>query len=261
MKKTLIALAVAASAVVSGSAMAWTANGSGGTLNMGGVLTPLAHVTPWEVMVGDAVTGLDADIQKGQRTVDIFLNKAIPVLGIRAQDATGTFPGRQGISPQISYGDAVGVDAFSGGRAPLTLEIKNASNVKFGTLTSVLASGSEVSWNSPSSSGKFVAFASKAGDGFFGGLGKTRDAVASSSWGLVKSISPEFVAKYNDQKAPLDKEKIKTENFSKTEVKYSAFYGSGIEVGSLVTITLDQAASGDAPIQWKASLPVTVIYM
>lgn len=33
MKKTLIALAVAASAAVSGSAMAWTANGSGNSVS------------------------------------------------------------------------------------------------------------------------------------------------------------------------------------------------------------------------------------
>lgn len=36
MKKTLIALAVAASAVVSGSAMAWTGGGNGGSLELGG---------------------------------------------------------------------------------------------------------------------------------------------------------------------------------------------------------------------------------
>ena len=61
MKKTLIALAVAASAAVSGSAMAWTANGTGGSVDMGGTLIPEGKVTPWEVKVGDAVKGLDAE--------------------------------------------------------------------------------------------------------------------------------------------------------------------------------------------------------
>ncbi|EJN2318881.1 hypothetical protein NPL52_004738, partial [Escherichia coli] len=78
MKKTLIALAVAASAAVSGSAMAWTANGTGGSVDLGGTLTPVEKVTPWEVKVGDAVTGLDAQIQKGQKVVDVAVNKAIP---------------------------------------------------------------------------------------------------------------------------------------------------------------------------------------
>ena len=67
MKKTLIALAVAASAVVSGSAMAagWEQNGTGGSVDLGGTLTPVEKATPWEVKVGDAVTGLDGQIQKG----------------------------------------------------------------------------------------------------------------------------------------------------------------------------------------------------
>ncbi|ENK8257946.1 hypothetical protein AB4C84_004676, partial [Escherichia coli] len=47
MKKTLIALAVAASAAVSGSAMAWTANGTGGSVDLGGTLTPVTKATPW----------------------------------------------------------------------------------------------------------------------------------------------------------------------------------------------------------------------
>ncbi|HEI3186174.1 TPA: hypothetical protein SI321_005057, partial [Escherichia coli] len=55
MKKTLIALAVAASAAVSGSAMAWTANGTGGSVELGGTLNPVEKVTPWEVKVGDDV--------------------------------------------------------------------------------------------------------------------------------------------------------------------------------------------------------------
>ncbi|EGJ4498914.1 hypothetical protein INB87_004741, partial [Escherichia coli] len=69
MKKTLIALAVAASAAVSGSAMAWTANGTGNSVELGGTLTPVEKVSPWEVKTGDAVTGLDAPIQKGQKIV------------------------------------------------------------------------------------------------------------------------------------------------------------------------------------------------
>ncbi|HCN8216144.1 TPA: hypothetical protein N6448_004795, partial [Escherichia coli] len=71
MKKTLIALAVAASAVVSGSAMAWTANGDGGSVDLGGTLTPTDVMTPWEVKVGAAVNDLNAAIRKGDTKVDI----------------------------------------------------------------------------------------------------------------------------------------------------------------------------------------------
>lgn len=256
MKKTLIALAVAASAAVSGSAMAWTANGTGGSVDLGGTLTPVDVITPWEVKVGAAVNSLDADIRKGDTKVSIPVKKAIPVLGIRTQ-TTQLFQGQPGISPQISYGNAVDVDAFENGRVPLTLEVKNAGDVKIGTLTSTFASGAETSWSNHSTSGKFGVFAANPGDGFFGGLAKSADKISDSSWGIAASISDEFVANYNDQNA--SPEHNKTENFTKNSVKYSSFYGSGIQAGEEIKITLDQPAASDA-IAWKASLPVTVSY-
>ncbi|WFW99007.1 hypothetical protein NFJ90_23350 (plasmid) [Escherichia coli] len=257
MKKTLIALAVAASAAVSGSAMAWTANGTGGAVDMGGTLNPVDKVTPWEVKTGAAVTGLDAYIKKGLSSVDISVTNAIPVLGIRTQSAE-TFQGQPGISPQISYGNAVDVNAFDNGRAPLTLEVKNAGNVKIGTLTSTFASGAEVSWqNHIGGLGKFNVFAANPGDGFFGGLAKSADKIAPNGWDIAVSILNEFVANYNDQGAP--NENDKTEDFTKDSVMYSSFYGSGIQAGEKIRITLDQPAASDA-IVWKASLPVTVSY-
>ncbi|MEC9880291.1 fimbrial protein [Escherichia ruysiae] len=257
MKKTLIALAVAASAAVSGSAMAWTANGTGGSVDLGGTLTPADVITPWEVKVGAAVNSLDADIRKGDTKVSIPVKKAIPVLGIRTVEVGKTFQGQPGISPQISYGNAVDVNAFENGRVPLTLEVKNAGDVKIGTLTSTFASGSEASWSNHDSSGKFNVFAAKPGDGFFGGLAKSADKISDSSWAIAASILDEFVANYNDQNAPL--ENNKTEDFTKNSVKYSSFYGSGIQAGEEIKITLDQPAASDA-IAWKASLPVTVSY-
>lgn len=104
MKKTLIALAVAASAAVSGSAMAWTANGSGGSVNLGGALTPVEKLTPWEVKVGAAVNGLNGSIQKGATTVEIPANQNIPVLAIRNN---AVFNGQSGIVPAINYGGAI----------------------------------------------------------------------------------------------------------------------------------------------------------
>lgn len=83
MRRSLVALAVAAASVISGSAMAWTANGTGGSVDLSGTLIPQGLVTPWEVKTGTAVTGLDADIEKGQRIVDVAVDNAIPVLGIR----------------------------------------------------------------------------------------------------------------------------------------------------------------------------------
>ncbi|HAV9406415.1 TPA: hypothetical protein JLG19_004483 [Escherichia coli] len=255
MKKTLIALAVAASAAVSGSAMAWTANGNGGSVDLGGTLTPTDVVTPWEVKTGDAVTGLDAQIKKGQKTVDIAVNKAIPVLGIRTQ-TTQAFQGQPGVSPQIDYGNAVNVDAFENGRAPVTLEVKDNTNAKIGTLTTSLGASALVSIKGPWS-GYNHSYSDTAGQGFFGGLPKNKAQAPDEN--IAFNVMPEVAEHYIDQGVGYSEVDVTT-SFINTEATYSGYYGAGIERGKTIKITLNQAATGDAPIQWKASLPVTVSY-
>lgn len=68
MKKTLIALAVAASAAVSGSAMAWEQNGTGGSVSLSGTVDVLQPTTPWEVQVGGNVNDLNTQISQERRT-------------------------------------------------------------------------------------------------------------------------------------------------------------------------------------------------
>ena len=264
MKKTLIALAVAASAVVSGSAMAssWSPSGAGGSVDMGGMLTPKTKETPWEVKVGDAVKGLDAKIEKGQKVVDIPVKHAIPLLGIRTQ-TKDPFHGQKGISPQISYGNAVKTDQFDKGHAPLTLEVKDSNGVKIGTAeTSVLAAALASSVGSFLfiDSIPYTLYASKSGDVFFGGLGKHGSATVDFPAPAVASIFAEAAEHYNPQKASGDPIHGRVP-FDDGNATYSAFYASGIEKDKNIKITLDKAACCDAPIQWKASLPITVSYM
>lgn len=261
MKKTLIALAVAASAAVSGSAMAWTANGTGGSVALGGTLTPVGKVTPWEVKVGTAVTNLDAQVQKGQKIATINVKQAIPVLGIRTQ-TNQTFPGQNGISPQIDFGNAIDVATIKNSEAKLTIDVNNGNGGgKIGTLSTSLLVGAEYSFTGPSN-GKYVMVASKSGDGFFGGLPKDKSCSLPNPFSRLAAISNEFIAKYNAQGASWAETNngYGAWNFTGSSYQYSAFYGSGIEQGKTIKITLEQAAPGDAPIQWKAYLPVTVSY-
>ncbi|WDB54786.1 hypothetical protein PS037_23445 (plasmid) [Escherichia albertii] len=257
MKKTLIALAVAASAAVSGSAMAWTANGTGGSIDLGGTLTPVEKVTPWEAKVGDAVTGLDALVQKGQKVVGIYVNKAIPVLGIRTQTAEA-FQGQPGISPQIDFGNAVNVDAFKNGRAPVTLEVKDAGNEKIGTLTTSMGASALISYKAKTYNGYNHRYAESAGQAFFGGLPKNKSNTPDVN--IAVDVFPDVNANFTYQNAGY-KGVDASIDFTNTQATYSAYYGAGIEQGKTINITLDQPASGDAPIQWKASLPVIVTYM
>ncbi|ECG8516332.1 hypothetical protein DLR11_21125 [Salmonella enterica subsp. salamae] len=262
MKKTVIALAVAASAVVSGSAMAWTANGTGGSVDLGGSLTPQDKLTPWEVMVGTAVADLDAQIQKGSTSTEVTVKKPIVVLGIRTQ-ANTPFNGQSGIAPQINYNGAVNVDEFNKGFAPLTLDIKDStSDNKIGTMSASMFGGAEMSWKNTTGEGgeKGVLYASAAGQAFFGGLGKTTSSVSDNPWSGATDLSTEITANYDDQSVPLTSGVYAEDNFDKPTIAYSAYYGAGFEAGSVMKITLDTPAAGDTPITWKASLPVTVSY-
>lgn len=261
MKKTLIALAVAASAAVSGSAMAWTANGTGGSVNLGGTLTPADVITPWEVKVGAAVNGLNADIRKGDTRVDIPVKNAIPVLGIRVADATWkAFWGQPGISPNIDYHGAINVNEFSRGEVPLTLDVKNTQDQKIGSLTVNLSAGAEYAYYNPSTDlgGKYMVYQNGTGELFFGGLGTNSDAISSNAWGLANSLNPEFVANYNDFGVTQASNPYYA-YVGNTALNYSAFYASGVEQGKTIKITLEQPAASDA-IAWKASLPITVSY-
>ncbi|WP_407905282.1 hypothetical protein [Escherichia coli] len=260
MKKTLLALAVVTYSMVSGSVMAgdWTTSGTGGSVDFGGSLTPVAKVTPWEVQVGSAVNGLNADITKGQSAVDISVNQAIPVLGIRTT-AEKIFNGQSGISPQIDFKGAVDIDGFSNGKTTLTLDVKNDKDQKIGEMTTrSFVAGAESSWKTSGGSGKKYLSAGSAGQAFFGGLAKNTSQIGNG-WDLVQSIDPEYQANYDAQGAK-NLSAAGSETFSNTASTFSGYYGAGIQAGSVIHITLDTPAAGDAPIAWKASLPVTVSY-
>mgnify|MGYP004564310449 CR=1 FL=1 len=254
MKKNIIVLAVAISAVVSGYAMAWEANGNGGTLNIGGTLTPAENITPWEVKTGNAVTGLSIDITKGQSVVNFAVDNAIPILGIRTAESKA-FKGAPGISPQISYGGAVNVDKFAASVAPLTLEVKNTDNAKIGSLTTNIFAQGRTSQKGDWS-GEFWNYAGQAGQIFFGGLPKSTDAVSTVA--RVNELMPEVAANYISQ--DVADAKVNYTTVSNTTSTHNAYYFSAIEPGNNITITLDSAAKGDEPITWKASLPITVSY-
>lgn len=257
MKKTLIALAVAASAAVSGSAMAWTESGNGGSVNLGGTLTPADVITPWEVKVGAAVNNLDSTIQKGQKEVEIATKAAIPVLGIRTIESKA-FPGKTGISPQISYGNAVDVAKFSKGIAPLTLEVKDANDAKIGTATTSILAAALSSYKTEITLNAKSLYASVSGKGFFGGIGKNAGAVVDYPITETSGFFAEASQNYTAQGATNLASPGET-SFAIDDATYSAFYASGIKQGETIKITLDTPASADA-IVWKASLPVTVSY-
>ncbi|EBD0851648.1 hypothetical protein FHN97_20560 [Salmonella enterica] len=259
MKKTLIALALAATAV-SGSAMAWTPNGLGGTMEFGGTLTPKDVVNPWEVRVGPNMDALNGSLKPNEKVVNITLSKSVPLLGIRVADASKEFAGAPGIAPQIDYKNAVNLDGFAAGETTLTLKVVKASDatVELGTLSAKLSAAGVVTTQPQNVKGSLRA--SVAGEGFFGGLPKTESAAPATenaAWSLLNAISASYTAKYTGG-ASLTDISVATSKFANPLTRYSAAYGAGLKPGSTVTINLTSPATAD--MAWKANFPITVSY-
>lgn len=267
MKKTVIAAALV-STVFSGAAMAWTAGGTGGNIEIGGNIQITPYNTPWEVMVGAPVTNLDANITKGVTAVAIPVTKAIPVMGIRTASKT-PFIGDVGLSPQINFNGAVLMDNFINGTTSISLAVMDADNpaTQIGSLTADFFAGAEISTFNPNPGTgvlreKHSVVASDVGTAFWGGLGKTYQGILGGLQGgpqikgAVTAINPEYTANYNDQGVSFVN--AKKQNFWGNHNNYSAYYGSGIPVGK-INIILTAPAANDV-IKWKASLPVTVSY-
>ena len=262
MKKTLIALAVAASAAVSGSAMAWEPNGTGGSVALSGTVDVLQPTTPWEVQVGNGQNNLDVQIPLGESKAVIPLSNltnGIPVLSIRTK-SDQPFLGHANITPQISYGGAVDLNSFKDSRTVLTLNVNDESGAKIGTLTTTFTAVSEVSQAAVADANirsKFNIYADTQGQAFYGGLPKSVNNITQESWYIAKLFGEDYVENYNDQGGnpvkPGNHEFFNNPNFT-----YSAFYAAGILDNAVISITLDRPAT--SAINWKASLPVQVSY-
>ncbi|HAX9804652.1 hypothetical protein RCL65_12100 [Escherichia coli] len=261
MKKTLIALAVAASAAVSGSAMAWTASSTGGSIELGGTLTPKKTASPWEAKVS-AATGLDAVVNDDQKDIQIKASSAIPLLGIRNVDSDGFIGGAEGVIATINYGGAVDLKGFKNATTSLILDVKNASGEKIGTLSAPFFASGILVYQVSLNENRGRQLASSSGNAFFGGVpldGPSTADNGEAAYRRIVDLSSENVATLPkiDSWNNVDLD----EKFSDTHVNYWGAYGGGIEKGSDITITLDKAMkSGDGPIVWKASFPVTITY-
>ncbi|ELO4858583.1 hypothetical protein QPC78_004511, partial [Escherichia coli] len=218
------------------------------------------------VKVGDAVKGLDAKIEKGQTVVDIPVKQAIPLLGIRTQ-TKDPFLGQKGISPQISYGDALDLGSYKAdksGLAKLTLKVKASNGVdEIGVLTTKMFTGAEnIEGGLPLTIRSVLRqhlYAATAGKAFFGGLPKSEGAVSVNTYDVANSAGAEYVA--NFMNVSTASTVVAQTDYSAANKKYSAIYYAGINPDTHISISLKNAATGAAPIQWKASLPITVSYM
>ncbi|WP_447398449.1 F4 family fimbrial subunit [Escherichia coli] len=260
MKKTLIALAVAASAAVSGSAMAnFQTGGVSGSVDIGGNLTPTQTVNPWEAEIGAAVSGLDAVMGAGAKAATINVTNAIPVLGIRTT-TNNAFQGGAGISPQVSYGNAVDFSSAQNGVGNLTLDVKDKlTSNKIGSMTAPFYAAAYYSMSLKDGSAnpaKGSMYARDNGDAFYGGIPAASGRIDANPLTNVTTLNAAYVANFNEQNAT-DEVSTRT-NLNNKGKMFSGYYGSGILPGSAISITLDSGFNGATA--WTAQLPVTVSY-
>ncbi|HFG3511581.1 TPA: cshE pilin [Escherichia coli] len=267
MKKTLIALTVAASAAVSGSAMAWNPaglGGNGGTFSMSGTLSKAAKVVPWAVEIGAPVTALDVTVKPDQKNVFILLEKDIPILGIRS--APQGFIGEKGIAPQIDYNKAANFDYMDKGNLPAEIDVTSSDGKKIGTLAFVMRVACQASEKKGEESddklNSSMLFAGSKGKAFFGGVAKDEKGIwsdaAAYTWAthLFSSIADSW-----DTKIPYTAGDADETDFSDGNIIYRGYYASGLVKGMPMELTLDQTITSATPIPWKASLPIVISYM
>ncbi len=255
MKKTLIALAVAASAVVSGSAMAaWTANGGGGQVEIGGSLTPVTKATPWETAIGTAVTNLNAQVQKNDTKVEVNVPKTLPILAIRS---TAQFTGRAGIAPAINYGWIGNV--WNNSSATASAAVRDEAGQVIGkavfplTVQGVMAA-SKVDGSSPHQ--KFM-FANQKGQAYFGGIPTSANLLDVRD--IILQGWPDIADKFVLPSGAKWESNL-YDTFANSGWKYSSYYGSVIAKNSKINITMNAPVKADASFKWKIGLPATVTY-
>lgn len=143
MKKTLIALAVAASAAVSGGAMAasWVDGGNGGDVNFGGEIIA-QDKAEWMWLLGDGKTDFASNtsqMTEGGKKLTITAEKDIPILaGKLKHGVRGEVFRQAGTMPQIAFLSAGSpVTPEFGGDSAMMLTVKafdKTSSQELGTL-------------------------------------------------------------------------------------------------------------------------------
>ncbi|ENF8269128.1 hypothetical protein ABRC84_003719 [Salmonella enterica] len=248
-----------------GEGQAWVPGGTGGNVDMGGTITPSGPKNPWEVQVGDAVTGLDMVLPESGTVMHHRLKQTLPVLGIRTTTGLAeTFGGETagGIAPQITFSGTL-PGPRERGRLPLELDVTRASDSShfLGVLRLSLLTGAEVSQKNPATNDgrRYSVWAGQAGEAFYGGIARTPEEAVDDALTQVGDVFPVYRARYNDQGLPPSAGAKQSVEFRNAGIRYSGFYGAGLVQGDIITLRSDSGLPSTAEA-WRAGLKVAVEY-
>lgn len=260
MKKTLIALAVAASAVVSGSAFAWNQDGVDKNITLGGTLEQKAELFVWESQVGADINNLDGKIVKGATSASIDVDNPLLVLSIRPVERKA-FAGRQGIKPRIDYGGHVDFSNAVAGKGVLKLDITGKDGNVIGKATAPFTAAGWVSVVSNSRQGIESLSAPSVNSGFFGGLPASWERTAKQgAKSVIESLAPDAFSHFDPQGMNYNDTMLSHFSFDDSGSMFSAVYAGGILKGESINIELNKPATGGDAIVWKGVLPVVLSF-
>ena len=267
MKKTLIALTVAAGAVmsVSGVANAYTPAFSNGDISLGGTISTPVQASLYEGKVG-SLTGLDATIPVGQTSATITVNGEGGLLALRSVEsgivstasdkiANITFDGKTLL-------DAASGTAFNSGVIDMTLDAHDSTGNKIGNIVFPMQVAAVTVTVDDAASTAVGASLYSPNDStvFYGGLPKTKEGALQTYSGAMSKIEGLFTdIGENLPEITSQGAYAELKNFGAADKTFHTAYAAGINSGDTVTINLDNAATtGD--VSWTASLPVVVTY-
>ncbi|EGK5018236.1 TPA: F4 (K88) fimbria major subunit/adhesin FaeG [Escherichia coli] len=282
MKKTLIALAIAASAA-SGMAHAWMTGDFNGSVDIGGSITADDYRQKWEWKVGTGLNGFGNvlnDLTNGGTKLTITVTGNKPILLGRTKEAFAT-PVTGGVDgiPHIAFTDYEGASVVlrnpdgetnKKGLAYFVLPMKNAEGTKVGSVkvnasyAGVLGRGGVTS-----ADGELLSlFADGLSSIFYGGLPRGSELSAGSAAAertkLFGSLSRNDILgqiqRVNANITSLvDVAGSYRENMEYTDGNVvSAAYALGIANGQTIEATFNQAVTTST--QWSAPLNVAITY-
>ncbi|ATI65971.1 fimbrial protein [Edwardsiella tarda] len=283
MKKTLIALAVVASAV-SGMAHAWTNGDFNGSVNIGGSINADDFRQKWSWATGSEIgfSNLLKDLTEGGTKLTITVNGDKPILlGKTTEAFSAPVNGGVGAIPQIAFTDYEGgsvelknpAGETNKGLAYFVLPMKNAEGTKIGSVkVNASYAGAAGVGGTGSPDGILKSLYAGEADRIFngglpinvGGAEFQNGSDAASRTGLFGSLSADgMLGQIKNVNANITSLTSRvgstTEHMSYTDgTVVSAAYSLGIANGQTIEATFDNAVT--ASTQWSAPLTVAVTY-
>ncbi|EFB3433931.1 hypothetical protein ACXZDY_001197 [Escherichia coli] len=196
MKKTLIALAVVASAAVSGSAMAalgaFDVGNTNNTVNFGGTIVHDAGQWVWAVGSGfDSFSAKTSALTESGKKLTIAATKDMPIL---AGKVTAAFEGKAGMAPQIAFSDSKGHvtpvwSNSSVGKGTITLTVNDNTQQELGTIVVPIQGAVPIAYAQADGSDSKVHlwYLNGRSNSFVGA------APSSSSWGTANTAAIDTV--------------------------------------------------------------------